>query len=67
MMIKNKLYMVLIWEMDTSPLQKKIDIDIRINELQKELELLQSEVRYLKYCWDLKSIMDQEDNNKNQM
>ena len=39
----------------------------RIDELQKEIDLLRSEVRFLKYCWDFKSIMDQGDNNKNQM
>ncbi len=45
----------------------KKKIDIRFKELQRELELLQSEVRYLKYCWDLKTIVEQEDDNENQM
>ena len=28
----------------------------RINELEKEVKLLRSEIHYLKYLWDLKEI-----------
>ena len=32
----------------------------RIDVLEKELELLRTEIRYLKYVWDLKEITGQE-------
>ena len=31
-------------------------INKRIEELEKEIKLLRSEIRYLKYVWDLKEI-----------
>ena len=33
-----------------------MDLTEEILKLQKELELLRSEIRYLKYMWDLKEI-----------
>ena len=33
-----------------------MDLTEEILKLQKELELLRSEMRYLKYMWDLKEI-----------
>ncbi len=33
-----------------------MDLAEEIVKLQKELELLRSEIRYLKYMWDLKEI-----------
>jgi hypothetical protein len=33
-----------------------VDLAEEIVKLQKELELLRSEIRYLKYMWDLKEI-----------
>ena len=39
------------------------DFDIinkRISELQDEIKLMRAEVRYLKYVWDLKEIMNGE-------
>jgi hypothetical protein len=33
-----------------------VDLTEEIVKLQKELELLRSEIRYLKYMWDLKEI-----------
>ena len=33
-------------------------INERIDELEKEIKLLRSEIRYLKYVWELKEIED---------
>ena len=37
----------------------KQNINEKICELQKEIELLRAEIRYLKYLWDIKE-MEQE-------
>ena len=39
---------------------KKVKIEKRIEEMEKEIELLRREVRYLKYVWDLKKILEQD-------
>ena len=37
-------------------LRESYPINEKICELQKEIELLRAEIRYLKYVWDLKEI-----------
>ena len=40
-------------------LRESYPVNEKICELQKEIELLRAEIRYLKYLWDLKE-MEQE-------
>ena len=37
-------------------LRESYPVNEKICELQKEIELLRTEIRYLKYVWDLKEI-----------
>ena len=39
-------------------LRESYPVNEKICELQKEIELLRAEIRYLKYLWDLKEIED---------
>ena len=39
-------------------LRESYPVNEKICELQKEIELLRAEIRYLKYVWDLKEIAD---------
>ena len=41
-------------------LRESYPVNEKICELQKEIKLLRSEIRYLKYIWDLKEITGQE-------
>ena len=41
-------------------LRESYPVNEKICELQKEIELLRAEIRYLKYVWDLKEITGQE-------
>ena len=40
-------------------LRESYPVNEKISQLQKEVELLKAEIRYLKYLWDLKE-MEQE-------
>ena len=39
-------------------LRESYPVNEKICELQKEIELLRAEIRYLKYVWELKEIED---------
>jgi hypothetical protein len=39
-------------------LRESYPVNEKICELQKEIELLRAEIRYLKYVWELKDIED---------
>ena len=39
-------------------------VNEKICELQKEIELLRAEIRYLKYVWDLKEIEERRKETK---
>ena len=40
-------------------LRESYPVNEKICELQKEIELLRTEVRYLKYLWDLKEMEEE--------
>ena len=39
-------------------------VNEKISQLQKEVELLKAEIRYLKYLWDLKEIEERRKETK---
>ena len=50
--------------MEKHNLRESYPINEKISELQKEIELLRAEIRYLKYVWDLKEIEERRKETK---